>query len=51
MHNGHYAEFTFPLWQQVQQPFSSISAWSGGVGQQLNLACGGEMEMAPAIWA
>jgi putative ABC transport system permease protein len=51
--NGPYAEFTFPLWQQVQQrqqAFSSIAAWSGGAGEQINLARGGEVDMAPMIW-
>lgn len=30
-HNGPYNEFTFPLWQQIeerQQGFSSIAAWA-----------------------
>ncbi|HKN62446.1 MAG TPA: ABC transporter permease, partial [Candidatus Acidoferrales bacterium] len=51
--NGPYAEFTFPLWQQVQQrqqAFSSIAAWGGGGGQQINLAKGGEVDMASVIW-
>jgi putative ABC transport system permease protein len=51
--SGAYAEFTFPLWQQVQQrqqAFSSIAAWGGGGGQQINLAHGGEVDMAPVIW-
>jgi putative ABC transport system permease protein len=49
--NGPYAEFTFPLWQQVkqrQQMFSSIAAWGG---DRLNLATGGEVDMANVIWA
>ena len=48
--NGPYAEFTFPLWQQVgrrQQVFSSIAAWGG---DRLNLARGGEVDMANVIW-
>lgn len=49
--NGPYAEFSFPLWQQVQkrqQAFSSITAW----GQdQRNLARGGEVDMARVVWA
>ena len=47
---GSYSEFTFPLWQQVQkrqQAFSSIAAWGG---TQLNLARGGEVDNAQAIW-
>ncbi|HUJ31838.1 MAG TPA: ABC transporter permease [Candidatus Acidoferrum sp.] len=51
--NGPYAEFSFPLWEQVQQrqqAFSTIAAWGGGAGQKLNLAKGGEVDMAPAIW-
>jgi putative ABC transport system permease protein len=51
--NGPYAEFTFPLWQQVQQrqqAFSSIAAWSGGAREEANLARGGEVDMAPRIW-
>jgi len=47
---GPYSEFTFPLWQEVQkrqQAFSSIAAWGGG---QLNLAKGGEVDNAQAIW-
>ncbi len=48
--SGSYSEFTFPLWQQVekrQQGFSSIAAWGG---TQLNLANGGEVDQAQAIW-
>jgi putative ABC transport system permease protein len=49
--NGPYAEFSFPLWQEVQkrqQAFSSIAAW----GQdQRNLARGGEVDMARVVWA
>jgi len=48
--NGPYAEFTFPLWQQVQQrqqAFSSIAAW--GTDTE-NLANGGEVDNAQAIW-
>jgi len=48
--NGPYAEFTFPLWQQVQQrqqAFSSIAAWGT---DELNLANGGEVDNANAIW-
>jgi predicted permease len=47
---GSYSEFTFPLWQQVrkrQEAFSSIAAWGG---TQLNLARGGEVDNAQAIW-
>jgi putative ABC transport system permease protein len=50
---GPYSAFTFPLWQQVQQrqqAFSSIAAWGGGGGSQLNLAKGGEVDMVPMIW-
>src|SRR5579863_2209585 len=48
--NGPYAEFTFPLWQQVekrQQAFSSIAAWGG---ETLNLATGGEVDNAHIIF-
>jgi len=48
--NGPYAEFTYPLWQQVrrhQQAFSSVAVWSG---DQTNLATGGEMDIAHDIW-
>jgi putative ABC transport system permease protein len=48
--NGPYAEFTFPLWQEVkqrQQAFSSIAAWGGG---SFNLARGGEVDEAPTIF-
>jgi len=44
------AEFTFPLWRQVeqrQQAFSSITAWGADT---LNLAKGGEVDNARAIW-
>ena len=47
---GSYHEFTFPLWQQVekrQQGFSSIAAWGD---THLNLARGGEVDYAQAIW-
>jgi putative ABC transport system permease protein len=48
--NGPYAEFTFPLWQQVeqrQQAFSSVAAWGADT---LNLANGGEVDNARAVW-
>jgi putative ABC transport system permease protein len=48
--SGSYSQFTFPLWQQVQkrqEAFSSIAAWGG---TQLNLAKGGEVDNAQAIW-
>jgi len=48
--NGPYAEFTYPLWQQVKQRermFSSIAAWGD---DRLNLATGGEVDMANVIW-
>ncbi|MGH9735222.1 MAG: ABC transporter permease [Candidatus Acidiferrales bacterium] len=48
--NGSYAEFTFPLWEQVkqrQQPFSSIAAWGS---DSENLAKGGEIDNANTIW-
>jgi predicted permease len=47
---GPYANFTFPLWQQVQQrqqAFSSIAAWGT---EALNLAKGGEVDKAKAVW-
>ena len=47
---GPYSEFTFPLWQQIrrgQGAFSSIAVWGG---QSLNLATGGEVDHAKAIW-
>jgi putative ABC transport system permease protein len=48
--NGPYANFTYPLWKQVEQrqeAFSSIAAW----GQdQANLANGGEVENAKVLW-
>ncbi|HEV2233676.1 MAG TPA: ABC transporter permease, partial [Terriglobia bacterium] len=43
-------EFTFPLWQQVQQRqqgFSAIAAWAS---DQENLANGGEVDNAKVIW-
>ncbi len=49
-HYGTYSEFTFPLWQQVhnrQKAFSSAAVWSQ---DELNLAIGGEVEYADAIW-
>lgn len=48
--DGSYSEFTFPLWQEIekrQQSFSSIAAWGD---TQLNLAHGGEVDNAQAIW-
>jgi predicted permease len=51
--NGPYAEFSFPLWKQVEQrqeAFSSIAAWGGGAGQNINLALGGEVDLAHEIW-
>jgi predicted permease len=48
--NGPYANFTYPLWKQVEQrqkAFSSIAAW----GQdRANLANGGEIENARVLW-
>jgi putative ABC transport system permease protein len=48
--NGPYANFTYPLWKQVeerQEAFSSIAAW----GQdQANLANGGEVQNAQVLW-
>lgn len=47
---GPYSEFTFALWQQIhqrQEPFSSIAVWGG---ERLNLATGGEVNFANAIW-
>ena len=48
--NGPYAEFTFPLWQQVrqrQEAFSSIAAWGS---DSENLAKGGEIDNVNTIW-
>jgi putative ABC transport system permease protein len=48
--NGPYSEFTFPLWQQIhqrQEAFSSIAVWGS---ESLNLATGGEVNYANAIW-
>ncbi len=48
--NGSYADYTYGLWQQIrqrQQAFSSIAVWSSG---QLNLATGGEVNFAHAMW-
>jgi putative ABC transport system permease protein len=48
--NGPYSEFTFPLWQQIrqrQEAFSFIAVWGA---QSLNLATGGEVNYANAIW-
>ncbi|HKS83731.1 MAG TPA: ABC transporter permease [Candidatus Acidoferrales bacterium] len=48
--NGAYANFSFPLWQQVEQrqgAFSSVAAW----GQdQENLANGGDVDNAQVLW-
>jgi putative ABC transport system permease protein len=48
--NGPYANFTYPLWKQVelrQEAFSSIAAW----GQdRANLANGGEVDNAQVLW-
>ena len=49
-YNGPYAEFTFPLWQEVekrQAAFSSIAAWGSDT---LNLAKGGEVDNARTVW-
>lgn len=48
--NGPYANFTYPLWKQVeerQQGFSSVAAWGGDME---NLANGGEVDLAEAMW-
>ena len=47
---GPYSDFTFPLWQQIrqgQQAFSSTAVWGS---RSLNLATGGEVNYATAIW-
>ncbi len=47
---SQYPQFTYPLWQEVrqrQQAFSSFAVWSP---DQLNLANGGEVDFAHAIW-
>ena len=48
--NGPYAEYTYPLWRQIrqrQEAFSPIAAWGA---DSLNLAVGGEVNYANAIW-
>ncbi len=48
--NGPYSDFSFPMWQQIQQrqqAFSSVAVWGG---QDLNLATGGQIDNAHAIW-
>jgi putative ABC transport system permease protein len=48
--SGAYSDFTFPLWQQVrdrQAAFSSVAVWGDA---RLNLATGGEVDFAHAIW-
>ncbi len=48
--NGPYSEYTFPLWQQIQQrqqAFSSIAVWGK---ESFNLAPGGEVDFAQGIW-
>ena len=48
--SGPYAEFTFPMWEQIQQrqrAFSSIAVWGT---EGLNLATGGEVDNAHAVW-
>jgi putative ABC transport system permease protein len=48
--SGNYSQFTYPLWQQIrnrQESFSSVAAWGG---RRLNLATGGEVDYAHAIW-
>ena len=48
--NSAYSEFSYPLWQQIrqrQEAFSSIAVWGPG---RLNLATGGEINNANAIW-
>jgi putative ABC transport system permease protein len=48
--NGPYANFSYPLWKQVEQrqeAFSSIAAWGRDTA---NLANGGEVENAQVLW-
>jgi putative ABC transport system permease protein len=48
--NGDYPDFTFSLWRQIQrrqQAFSSVAVWGE---DRLNLATGGEVNFANAIW-
>jgi putative ABC transport system permease protein len=47
---GDYPEFSYPLWQQIrsrQAGFSAVAVWGS---TRLNLATGGEMDLAHAIW-
>ena len=47
---SNYPDLTFPIWQQIrekQQAFSGIFAWGP---MRLNLARGGEVRRANAIW-
>ena len=48
--NGPYSEFTFPLWEQIQQrqqAFSSIAVWGA---HTFDLAKGGEVDNAHGIF-
>jgi predicted permease len=48
--NGPYSDYTFPMWQQIQQrqqAFSSLAVWSA---DSLNLATGGQIDNAKAMW-
>jgi putative ABC transport system permease protein len=48
--NGPYAEFSFPMWEQIrqrQQAFSSLAVWGSNT---FNLARGGEVDIVPGIW-
>jgi len=47
---GDYAQMTYPIWQQIsqrQQAFSSAAVWGA---EGLNLATGGEEDIARSIW-
>lgn len=48
--NGPYSQFTYPLWQQIQQrqqAFSSLAVWGANT---FNLAKGGEVDIVPGVW-
>jgi predicted permease len=48
--SGPYSDYTFPMWDEIrkrQDAFSSVAAWGS---EGLNLARGGEVDNAHAIW-
>ena len=50
IHYGPYAEFTYPLWQQVRKAAEGVFVCRRMEWRRTNTAAGGEMDYVDAIW-